>query len=256
MNNYEYCANWVLERSRGNAHSVRVLDYGCGSGVIVADLRKRGIEAFGCDVFYEGGDSSKGIDAYLLDEGVIRKMERHVVPFESNSFDFVVTNQVMEHVDSLDRVLEEIHRVLKPGGLVLSLFPDKGVWREGHCGIAFLHWFPKNSHFRIYYATGLRMLGFGYHKGNKSALHWSRDFCAWLDKWTHYRTRREVREAYHKLFVEVVHVEDNWLRSRLNGRFALFRVLPAKLMRFIVWKLAGMVFVVRKPVQLNQVVVQ
>ena len=34
----------------------------------------------------------------------------------------------------------KIHRVLKPGGTLLSLSPDKSVWHEGHCGVPFLHW--------------------------------------------------------------------------------------------------------------------
>jgi len=42
--------------------------------------------------------------------------------------------QVLEHATDLDVVVHEIARVLKPGGSCLSLFPDKGVWREGHCG--------------------------------------------------------------------------------------------------------------------------
>src|ERR1019366_9228148 len=57
-------------------------------------------------------------------------------------FDLVVNNQVLEHVDDLDGVLREIHRVVKPGGQVLSIFPSRDVFREGHIGIPFAHWFP------------------------------------------------------------------------------------------------------------------
>jgi len=94
----------------------------------------------------------------------------------------VIDNQVMEHVRDLDGVLGEIQRVLKPGGMVLNLFPDRSVWREGHCGIPFLHRFGKKSRLRVRYAAACRGLGLGYHKGEKSVMGWSEDFCRWLDE--------------------------------------------------------------------------
>jgi SAM-dependent methyltransferase len=246
MNNYDFCAQWVLDQEPENG--VRVLDYGCGSGQIVQELRQRNVNAFGCDVFYDGGDYSKSLDPKLFDDGIIKKMNGHDIPFDSASFDFIINNQVMEHVENLDSVLTEIQRVLKPGGMVLSLFPDKGVWREGHCGIPFLHWFPKNSRHRVYYAAGLRMFGFGYHKGTKSVMCWSRDFCAWLDTWTHYRTRQEVNSAYSKYFCDIRHIEDYWLQRRLGRRKPLVAWLPVSTQKWAVRKLADMVFVARKPV--------
>lgn len=245
MNNYEFCAKWILDQ--GCEKTVRVLDYGCGAGQIVRELRKRDIYAFGCDVFYEGGDYSKSINAEFFDKGTIKRMEGDTIPFDNASFDFVINNQVFEHVENLDGVLSEIQRVLKPGAMLLSLFPDKAVWREGHCGIPFLHWFPKKSRARIYYAAGLRILGFGYHKGNKSVIRWSQDFCDWLDKWTYYRTQQEISSTYSKYFYDIKHIEDHWLQLRLGGRKSLVAWLPVSTRKLIVKKLGGMVFVARKP---------
>jgi SAM-dependent methyltransferase len=247
MNNYEFCTQWVLEQE--SAKRVHVLDYGCGSGQIVKELRKREINAFGCDTFYEGGDYSKSVDTELLDNCLIKRMEGNAIPYDCASFDFVINNQVMEHVENLDIVLAEIQRVLKPGGLVLSLFPDKSVWREGHCGIPLLHRFPKNSRIRVYYAAGFRIVGFGYHKGDKKVMRWSQEFCEWLDKWTRYRPRREVDSTYSKYFLGIEHIEDYWLRLRLGRKKALAAWLPTSIQNLIVNKLGGMVFVARKPVK-------
>ncbi len=249
MNNYEFCAPWVVEQPLGSG--ARVLDFGCGAGHIVRELRKRNVAAFGCDVFYEGGDYSKYIGNELFESGVIRRMDGGAIPFESASFDVVVNNQVMEHVEHLDRVLAEIHRVLKPGGRVLSLFPDKGVWREGHCGIPFLHWFPKRSRARVYFAAGFRGLGFGYHKNDKSVMRWSRDFCDWLDNWTHYRSKGEIRSAYGRYFRDIRNLEDSWFQMRLGRRKRLVAWLPASVQGLIVNKLGGLVFVARKPDQIH-----
>ncbi len=223
-----------------------MLDYGCGAGEVVEELRRRGVEAFGCDVFYEGGDYSESLAPGLLG-GVILRTEGDAIPFDSASFDLVVNNQVMEHVENLDGALAEISRVLRPGGAVLSLFPDEGIWREGHCGIPFLHWFKKGSRLRVHYAAACRLAGLGYHKGDKGVVRWSRDFCEWLDMWTYYRPRREIDAAYDKYFQDVRHIEDYWLQSRLRGLKKVAAWLPASAQRLVVRKLAGMVFVARKP---------
>ena len=58
---------------------------------------------------------------------------------------------------------------MRPGGSVVSLFPSADVWREGHCGIPFLHWFSPTSRWRYRYALTLRRMGLGSYKGAKSA---------------------------------------------------------------------------------------
>jgi SAM-dependent methyltransferase len=245
MNNYEFCTRWILDQAPGK--NIRVLDYGCGAGEIVKALRKQDVNAYGCDVFYEGADYSQSNDMKLFDNGIIKKMQGDTIPFESASFDYLITNQVMEHVENMDHVLSEFDRVLKPGGKILNLFPDKGVWREGHCGIPFIHWFAKNSRFRVYYAAGFRMLGFGYHKGTKNVMLWSRDFCEWLDKWTHYRTRQTINAIYSQHFCDIQHIEDRWLQLRLGDKKSLVTWLPTSIQKLIVTKLGCMIFVTRKP---------
>ncbi len=245
MNNYQYCAEWIERNRLGN--DVRVLDYGCGAGAIVAELVRRRIDAFGCDVFYEGGDSSAKIPAEIADR--IRRMEGDAIPFDDEAFDFVVSNQVMEHVEDLDGALAEICRVLKPGGLALSLFPDRSVWREGHCGVPLLHRFPKGSRFRVYYAAFFRALGFGRHKGTKGVMQWSEDFCRWLDRWTWYRDRREIDAAYARYFDQTRSIEDDWLYRRLGAWRALVRCSPVAVQQFVVRKFSGMVLVSRKPLE-------
>jgi SAM-dependent methyltransferase len=244
VDNYQFCIRWVIEQAA--AAPLRVLDYGCGAGKIVVGLREMGVEAYGCDTFYEGGDSSQLVDTAYLGN-VIRRMEASVIPFGDQYFDLVVNNQVMEHVEHLDPALAEISRVLRPGGRCLSLFPDKSVWREGHCGIPFLHWFPRGSKLRIYYAAALRTLGFGAHKEGKGILRWSSDFCSWLDAWTWYRDLAEIEGSYTKEFSRLDHIEHLWAQSRL-GQFApLYSRLPQALQRWLVRKLVGLVLVSEKP---------
>ncbi len=243
MNNYEVCAQWVQDHSPPKG--ARILDYGCGKGEIVEALRSRGFEALGCDVYYEGGDYSSGVDKKLLG-GIIRRMEGDKIPFPDDSFDYVINNQVMEHVKDMDSVLKEIHRVLKPGGQVLSLFGDKTMWTEGHCGIPFLHRFRRGSRLRIYYAAVLRLFGLGYHTAGKSVMRWSQDFCDWLDKWCYYRSLGEIEGAYDKYFRDRQYIEVSWLHQRLESRACMVSWLPEAVQRFAYRKRAGMVFVMEK----------
>jgi SAM-dependent methyltransferase len=50
------------------------------------------------------------------------------IPFEAHRFDYALASEVLEHVFEPDRILGELHRVLKPGGLVLFTVPF--VWNE------------------------------------------------------------------------------------------------------------------------------
>jgi hypothetical protein len=60
-----------------------------GAGEIVKELGRRGVDAFGCDVFYEGGDYSKSL-APELPGGVIVRTEGDTIPFDGASFDLFV----------------------------------------------------------------------------------------------------------------------------------------------------------------------
>lgn len=243
MNNYEFCATYIKNWSAGK--SINVLDYGCGAGQIVSKLRDVGIDAKGCDLFYGGGDRSKMVPEQLFGT-VIRPMENGLIPFPAEGFDFVVNNQVLEHVEDLDHVLSEIHRVLKPGGQMLSLFSDKSVWREGHSGIPFLHWFSKGSKIRVYYAAFFRSLGFGNFKGTKSVWKWSQDFCEYLDRWTWHRSSADIRATFDKNFQNLIGIEDIWLKTRWPRKAAIFNWLPKQFAQWFVRKFGGWVFVCTK----------
>lgn len=196
----------------------RILDYGCGAGRLVNVGRSTGLQVVGADVFYAGSNTRVEVEQAGLLNLSIFEIQSGRLPFPDESFHLVVNNQVMEHVDDLDSVLSEIHRVLKPGGRVLSLFPSRDVLREGHIGIPLSHRFPKNSRIRFYYTWLLRRLGLGTWKEQApTCRQWAIDKLQWIDTYTVYRTRREIFGSYNRGFTNRL-IEIEYIRYRLLQR--------------------------------------
>ncbi len=98
-------------------HGRKVLDIGCGGGFMSEALASRGSEVIGVDV-------SRRAIAIAISHAAGRRLPiRYVVgageylPLPNSCVDCVVCVDVLEHVRSLDHVLDEIRRVLRPGGL-------------------------------------------------------------------------------------------------------------------------------------------
>lgn len=205
-----------------------VLDYGCGDGSVVVAGRAAGLDIYGTDVYYGGSQSRIEAERTGLSGDVIREMAGGRIPFSDSFFDVVTNNQVMEHVDDLDATLREIHRVLKPGGTVLSIFPSADVWREGHIGIPFSHWFARGSRLRFLYTWGMRAAGLGTWKEQApTARQWAVDKLAWIDEWTRYRSRREILTTYSRYFRNELR-EPDYIRYRLVARPTPLRRMLAR----------------------------
>jgi SAM-dependent methyltransferase len=226
--------------------AARILDFGCGAGQVVEAGIAAGLDFSGADVFYAGAEAR--VEAVYP---AVRAIENGRIPFPDAAFDLVVNNQVMEHVEDLDGVLAEIHRVLKPGGTVLSIFPSRDVLREGHIGIPLSHRLPRGA-LRLYYTWALRRMGLGTWKQQApDCRQWAADKLQWIDKWTRYRSRREIFRTYGKYFESELR-EPEYIRFRLQagGRGAFARLLDfpfvPEVASALFRKLAFLVIVSRK----------
>jgi SAM-dependent methyltransferase len=137
----------LLERERPLGGAT-VLDIGTGNGVIAAQLA-------------QVAGAVDSID--LRDERVVRDgygfrvFDGGVLPFADAAFDVVLSNHVIEHVGERPeqiRHLQEIARVLAPGGVVYLAVPYRFRLIENHYRLPLLSWLPQGAADRYVAATG------------------------------------------------------------------------------------------------------
>lgn len=99
-----------------------VLEIGCGEGYGIRELAGKSSKYIAVDKFHTQ------IDESLIKKNNIEFHQMEIPPLNniaSNSIDFVVTFQVIEHIVNDVFFLKEIHRVLKDGGQLLLTTPNK-----------------------------------------------------------------------------------------------------------------------------------
>jgi ubiquinone/menaquinone biosynthesis C-methylase UbiE len=98
----------------------KVLDIGCGTGHLAAELMRRGYDAWGVD--FSAGMVQYARQHYDADRFQIGDIER--IPFPDNTFDGVVCLGVVEYLSEDGPALREMWRVLKPGGRAVITTPS------------------------------------------------------------------------------------------------------------------------------------
>jgi SAM-dependent methyltransferase len=190
-----------------------VLDFGCGDGGAVEAWRESGFDALGCDVAVDSPDER------------LRVIEApYRFPFGDATFDLVVSNMVLEHVQDHDAAFREIRRVLKPGAVSLHVFPAR--------------WTPVEPHVLIPLATIVQRYWWlalwarlGIRNRFQAGLAWQEVAASnfeYLDTRTSYLSRRKLLSAGHRWFDEVRFVDMLALKHgrRTKPVYPVARVFP------------------------------
>lgn len=134
----------IIERARPIGPSDRILDLGCGTGIVARTLHERlggGAPIIGLDASSEMLAKAREI-APELDWREGNAMD---LPFADASFEVVVSQQMLQFVPDRAAALREIRRVLAPGGRLIAatwrarhelpLYEALGVVAERHLGV-------------------------------------------------------------------------------------------------------------------------
>lgn len=101
----------------GNLRGLRILDVGCGGGLLSEEFAKSGAEVTGIDI---SENSLKVARTHALENDLIIDYKigyAENLPINDNMFDVVICADCLEHVDNLEKAISEISRVLKNNGI-------------------------------------------------------------------------------------------------------------------------------------------
>jgi SAM-dependent methyltransferase len=106
------------------AHAgLTVLDVGAGNGFVMSRYARAGARAFGVELTARGVELCRRRFEVEKVRAFVSQADAESLPFADGSFDAVTSMGVLHHVPHPERAIEEIRRVLKPGGrLTLMLY--------------------------------------------------------------------------------------------------------------------------------------
>lgn len=135
-----------------------MLDVGCGAGWFAAALADAGFAVAGVEVAQEplrrARARAPAVEFALAAGGDL--------PFAAGSFSAAWLGEVLEHVQDGLGLLEEVARVLTPGGTLVVSTPDHSLWRRLALGLSRRrferHFEPRSDHVRFFTARTLEAL--------------------------------------------------------------------------------------------------
>jgi SAM-dependent methyltransferase len=150
--NQGYAANfrkWMAAELSDLPGSAPILEVGCGDGSFTSDLAR-----------YSSSVTAIDISAFQIEENArnlpgIRFLQHDVAelfPFANESFEVIWCSEVLEHLFDPVFAIQEMHRILRPGGRLLITVPFHGRFKN--VLIALFKWeehfAPTNPHIRFY----------------------------------------------------------------------------------------------------------
>ncbi|NCF67744.1 MAG: methyltransferase domain-containing protein [Chloroflexi bacterium] len=104
----------------------RILDNGCGLGTYLDAFAAYSNQRFGLEV-----EAGRAVQALPAATGIAQAVGEQL-PFASDTFDLIFSNEVIEHVRDDARYAAEMVRVAKPGGQILLFCPNRWYPVEQH----------------------------------------------------------------------------------------------------------------------------
>jgi methionine biosynthesis protein MetW len=156
--------NKVLEIF-ANHNFCRILDIGCGDGnfSLLLKMSTHAEDVYGVDISRKAVEFANliGVKAFECD------IDEEDLPFEKESFDAIFCGELIEHLVDPDRLLDEMHRTLKPNGFAIITTPNLAAWYNRIALLFGFQPFQADTGYRYYVG---KMMKFGNRGGGHLRL--------------------------------------------------------------------------------------
>src|SRR3989344_1587566 len=116
--------------SLGIVPGKKILDIACGWGELLVLAKEQGLMVSGIDISPHAIKLAKK----RIQDGDLKVARAEKLPYQNNSFDYIVCVGSLEHFDSPEKALSEMSRVIKPGGKIFIRVPN--LYFLGHIFMA------------------------------------------------------------------------------------------------------------------------
>lgn len=163
----------MIRDAAGERLAGKTLENGCGVGMYVEHLAPFTSQITGLEYDLDRALDAIQLSQKLLNTAIVNAAGEYL-PFPDQSFDFILSHEVLEHVNDDRRALEEMVRVLRPKGRIVLFVPNRGYPFETHGiywrgryrfgNIPLVNYLPTNlrnrfvPHVRVYTSGNLQKL--------------------------------------------------------------------------------------------------
>jgi SAM-dependent methyltransferase len=129
----------------------RILDVGCGAGSLLQAARRAGWNAEGLEISQSAADYVRSL-GFEVFQGDLSS-----APYPDNHFDVVTASELIEHVADPLTMLEQIERIIRPGGLLWATTPNALSFSSRMLGVNWSTVCPP-EHLQLFSPNGVRKL--------------------------------------------------------------------------------------------------
>jgi SAM-dependent methyltransferase len=142
----------MVRRRRTPSRAVgRLLDVGCSNGAYLAAMREKGWDVEGVEFDGDAVEYARHSRNLKVTQG---EVEDALGQLPANNFDVVTMWHVLEHAFDPAAALKQIHRVLKPGGILMLEVPN---YASPLVSLFKRYWFPMDIPRHLYQFTPATM---------------------------------------------------------------------------------------------------
>jgi len=111
-----------------------VIDVGCGRGLLLDQLRRRGWTVIGTELSDEAAEYARDVLGIPMKIGEFPDLD-----FQPASADAIILWQTFEHMRQPNAVLKRVYEVLRPGGMAVVSVPNRDSWQARLAGSRWHH---------------------------------------------------------------------------------------------------------------------